>query len=848
MLGNFFKPKWQHQDAGVRLKSLTSLANDGVELIKIAQSDPDSDVRMEAITLLTHLPTLVQLGHASGSIGERARQRVIGLAASNHHHDHLLADVFNWLQNPALLRSIARDSLRGAKLRHQALAKLDDQELLFDIANNDPSKEIQYLAAKQLRDTDKLNVLEKNHGKNNKRLRQLIKERLEQEQQRQQQQQNIDTLCVEAESLGKTGAWVQDKTRQKVLAQRWQKLFREANARQQQRFQTAQDDFTQRLADHEALAQTLHPIREARQQLLSAGSALLRQLQEHPELQQLASLDANIASLSREWAQQASLPDDEQNKLETAWAQQYQQITRLRDAMADDLLALEALAHLNGQAAALKEQERPVHGKDILNLQTAWTNAKRPKTLRNHLVELEQQFHRSIFALNNRIEKQKRQQETTLSELRNSLEKLEDHLETEQYGEAIEAHKALTIDLKEAALPDKDLAFFQRRLQMLTPFLRELQDWRRWGTDQARQHLIETAEHLCAEDDMDPQERAKKIHNLREEWRKLAHMEPGQQRNLWKTFDSTVTAAYEPSKQYFVEQAQQREAHLEQRQAICAQLEALTNDTDWANADWRGLQAQANQLRKQWKEAGTVSHKAWREINTRFNAAMDALEAHFKTERQRNWQEREQLVTEAKALLEMPDTNQAIEQAKALQTAWQITLGSRPADEQRLWKQFREPMDALFARSREERQQQHQQRNAQLAEEARLADEQRQRELERQQQKIAALAALAEQSTFNKQTETSVDEQIANRSQGELLCLQLEIQLGLETPAEFQQARLKYQVAQLSEAMLSRKESYNPQAHALPMLKQWYALGGMPAAALASQTARIETIRQALLP
>ncbi|MFN3785342.1 MAG: DUF349 domain-containing protein, partial [Thiothrix sp.] len=254
----------------------------------------------------------------------------------------------------------------------------------------------------------------------------------------------------------------------------------------------------------------------------------------------------------------------------------------------------------------------------------------------------------------------------------------------------------------------------------------------------------------------------------------------------------------------------------------------------------------AQQALRQWKDAGTVDHKTWREINNRFNAAMDALEAHFKAERQRNWQAREALVQQAQALLELNDTAQAIEQAKALQSAWQITLGARPSDEQRLWKQFREPIDTLFARARDERQQQQQARQAQQAEMARLAAAQKQRELERQQQQWAELDALAATSAALKQAETTADVQIANRATGEQLCLQLEILLGVDTPAEFQQARMKQQVAQLSEAMLSRKDGFDSKAHALPLLKQWYALGGMPASALASQSARIAAIRQAL--
>ena len=127
MLANFFKPKWQHKDAKVRIQALSTLAGDSVELIKLAQTDPDENVRTEAIMRLNHLPTLIQIGHTTGSVAEKAKQRVIGLSSSDHKHDHLLADVFAWLQNPALIRSIARDSERGNKLRRLALDQIDDQ-------------------------------------------------------------------------------------------------------------------------------------------------------------------------------------------------------------------------------------------------------------------------------------------------------------------------------------------------------------------------------------------------------------------------------------------------------------------------------------------------------------------------------------------------------------------------------------------------------------------------------------------------------------------------------------------------------------------------------------------------
>lgn len=748
MLGNLFKPKWLHKDAKVRIQAISSLAGDSVELIKLAQTDPDLQVRMEAILRLTHIPTLVQLGHTSGSLAERAQQRVLILAATDHHHDHLLADVFHWLQNPALLQSLSRDSERGVKLRRHALESLTDQELLFDIASKDASKEIQFIAANRISDLEKLKLLDKQHGKNNKRLRQLLKERLDHEQARLQQQQQTDKLCEDAEKLGQLGGWAQEKTRMRILQQSWKQFTHRATTVQQTRFQNAIDAFQQRLTAHEA---------------------------------EQADINQKLAEAAAERAQ------------------------------------LEAQAQELAEQAAQAEQE---------------------KREREQQTQAEERKRRK---------QQQALQSETLQQLHADLCVLENNLETEQYSEAIEQHQALLLKLKETTdLPRHEIATIQERLKLLAPYLRELQDWRRWSTDQVRKQLIETAENLRSDDDLDPQERAKKVQSLREEWRKLAQLEPGQQRTLWKTFDSTVTAAYEVSKQHFAEQAKQREIHLEQRNALCAQLETLETATDWENADWRDLQNQINQLRKQWKEAGTIGHKDWKTVNDRFNAAMDTLETHFKTERSRNWAEREQLVAEATALLDNPDTPAAIEQAKALQGQWQITLASRPADEQRLWKQFREPIDALFARSREERQQKRQERDAQTAENARLEAEKQQRALERQQQKRAELEALAAQSLTNKQTETDVDTQTANQTAGEWLCMQMEILLNLETPAAFQQTRMEYQIAQMRDAMCGRKEESNPSDQALPLLKQWYALGGMPETALLNQTARIQTIIAAL--
>ncbi len=752
MLGNFFKPKWQHKDPKVRIQGLANLAGDSVELIKIAQTDPDTTVKMEAVLRLNHIPTLVQIGHSAGSIGERARQRVIALAGLDHRHDQALVDVFAWLQqNPMLIQSIARDTTRDIHLRRHAIksTNLDDLQL-FDIACKDPSKEIQLLAATGLKDLDKLTAVDKLHGRANKRLHQLVKERVEQEKLQLAQQAQVTSLLAEAQTLGQKGSWEQEKTRARVLEQRCKTLSALINVEQQQYLTSTLNDFQQRLAEYET--------QQAEQAALLA--------------QQAAEAAAQQAEAQRQ---------------------------------AEEAQALAAAQQAQEQQRQAEEKRQRKQQQDL--------------------------------------------QSQTLQSLHQTLQQLESHLENEQYGEAIEQHRALTQAVKDSKnVPKQELAFFKRRLNVLSPYIREIQDWRRWGTDQVRRQLIETAENLRETESIDPATRAKQVQSLRQEWRKLSQIEPAQPHALWKTFDTTVSAAYEPSKQHFIEQAQQRETHLADRHAICAALETLFTATDWQQAAWRELQVQVNQLRKQWKDAGTVSHKDWQSVNERFNHAMDALENQFKAERIRNWESRQALVEEAKALLENPATEQAIKQAKVLQNTWQITLASRHADEQQLWKQFREPIDALFARAREERQQKHDVQSAQQAEQARLAKEQQQREQAKRQAALEKLTALAAQSAENKATAADAETQAHNQTAGELLCLQLEILLDIASPAAYQKARLEYQIAQMGDAMRSPKNTQqSPAEQAMPLLQQWYAIGSLPADSFGEQTARIETIRQTLL-
>ena len=906
MLGALFKPKWQHKDAKVRLQALSSLEANSAELLGLAQHDPDEAVRLAAIARLIDIPLLIKFGKQSGKVAEIARARVVALAHNTYGQDRLFAEVFDWLKDQAdLMRALLENKKRDSYLRRLALAQIDDSQLLFRIASTEDSsaRELQIEAATRLQDLDLLRQLEKHYGHNNKRLRQLVKDRTAQEQAREQARQALESLCADLEKLGSTGQWAQDRTRHKVLLESWRKQATDENPALSpdlsERFAKADKIFTERLKVYEAEQAVEAPRLAVFEQCLKDGLALQKQLEQGEQLLSSEQIDQQIAALQERWVKAETIKGELQARLNQRWLEQFMYLTEVRDALAKQMAGLDQLHQCLQRAEVMRQSEKPVQSAKVTELQSEWVKIKRPQGLQQAIQQLETRFQQAMSSLNARLQKQIAQRDQTIANLNAELAQMEADLEAEKYGEAIDLHRKLSQLLQDHTdLPARELSEMKGRLKAATPLILELKDWRRWGTDQAREHLIETAQWLENDESLDPQVRAREIKALREEWRKLAHMEPGQQRKQWKVFDSKVNAAYEVSKQHFAEQANEREAHLKAREAICAELETLYAQTDWQAAKWQDITQAINRLRKAWKECGTVGHKEWKPINDRFNAAMDALDGQLNQERERNFQLRQGLANTALALSEQADVQDAVEKAKQLRSRWQISVPSRPKDEQRIWKQFQSSLDKVFERLRESRQAQRSEQDDRIARKNAICaelealqtlegeafsaayaqvDEQRKAfqairdipkavhiKLEerfqraelalreranhvRWQRKLAELDQLAQDSEQRKQA--LHDDQVALQAQqtaGENLCLQLELLLNLPTPEAFRQARMAYQVEHLSEAMRSRAAAQDREQNALKLLKDWYRLNAMPSDALTSQQERIVAVRKAL--
>jgi hypothetical protein len=243
----------------------------------------------------------------------------------------------------------------------------------------------------------------------------------------------------------------------------------------------------------------------------------------------------------------------------------------------------------------------------------------------------------------------------------------------------------------------------QRRLLAGERKLRELRGWQRWSTRRARRELIATVEQLV-DADLHPSAIAEQIRIARHTWKSWDQAGDPANKPLWHRFDNACTRAYERPKRYFEAQTKARRRNLEAKQAVCAQLETLYEQTDWKHPPWREVDKSLRQIRAQWRKPDPVEHKHRKRLQQRFDAISEKFEDHLQRERRRDRKRREGIIERARQLRESSDTESALHGIKQLQRDWSPTVLATRKEEDRLWQEFRHACDDIFKQRDQQRQ------------------------------------------------------------------------------------------------------------------------------------------------
>jgi hypothetical protein len=230
--------------------------------------------------------------------------------------------------------------------------------------------------------------------------------------------------------------------------------------------------------------------------------------------------------------------------------------------------------------------------------------------------------------------------------------------------------------------------------------MREAEEWKRWANVQVQEELCTKMEALIATADSEPENAATEMRALQERWKNVAAAPRSQAEVLWTRFKTAQDQVYEKCKDFFAQQAAERQENLKKKEALCARAEALQDSTDWVRtAD--AIKA----LQAEWKTIGPVTRGHEKAVWERFRGACDK----FFTRRQEDLKDRknewagnlakkEALIAEAEQLAQSSEWDKAAGRIKQLQIEWRKIGPVRKNKSEVVWQRFRGACDTFFER------------------------------------------------------------------------------------------------------------------------------------------------------
>ena len=257
-----------------------------------------------------------------------------------------------------------------------------------------------------------------------------------------------------------------------------------------------------------------------------------------------------------------------------------------------------------------------------------------------------------------------------------------------------------------APLPSKkDRQEIQARLEAararLGPRVQELRDadeWQRWANLQVQEELCKEMEALKSEENLDVASR--RMRELQGRWKQVALAPRAQGEAMWRRFKTAQDDVFARTSAHLVAQNEERAANLVVKQALCQRAEALADSTDWVKTA-----AEIQSLQAEWKKIGPVSRGHEKAVWERFRAACDRFFTrrqedlkHRKEEWASNLAKKEALCETAEALADSADWDTTASQLKRLQSEWKTIGPVRKSKSEAVWQRFRGACDRFFDR------------------------------------------------------------------------------------------------------------------------------------------------------
>jgi hypothetical protein len=747
------QPKWKHADPAIRLEALHEIEDTDQEtLIALASDDPDARVRRGAVARVSDAQVLATIvrNETDEAAREQALTRLAEIAESSDENQALAAvGSLAALGRQRELAGAARAS-RIEAVQQAAVEHLTDQKALGSVARHAPEATTRLLAVAKVTEPAELEAvamrgehadaalgaLERIESPSDellnglsqrarvkavqKRARVMLREREQAAapaetapaiEYREADQARATEMAGQMDALVSSPDIAAVRQSYASLRVAWVELLADAEIRPEivNRFEQLSDKVRERLAADDAERAEA----ERRAQELAREQADRIKVCEEVEALNGDDILDRLAAARATWEGMPPMPE--------TWAAELQQRFDAACRSAEKrherrVAARELVARAPG---VLEEIEAIAQNPDYSAVRPQWhTLRKQWQAITREAeldAELTSRYQRAAEVLDAREQEHREARLKAQQENLHRLQTLVQDLETRAAAENLTLKDAEKV-LKEAKLaigtmgplPSKqDREDLTVRLQAVraavTPRIKEMreaEEWKRWANVQVQEELCGKMEALIPIADAEPEKAATEMRALQERWKQVAAAPRSQAEALWTRFKTAQDQVYEKCKDFFAQQAAERQENLKKKEALCARAEALQDSTDWVRTA-EAIKA----LQAEWKTIGPVTRGHEKAVWERFRAACD----RFFTRRQEDLKERkhewaanlakkEALIAEAEQLAQSTEWDKAAARIKQLQVEWKKIGPVRKNKSEAVWQRFRTACDTFFER------------------------------------------------------------------------------------------------------------------------------------------------------
>lgn len=213
--------------------------------------------------------------------------------------------------------------------------------------------------------------------------------------------------------------------------------------------------------------------------------------------------------------------------------------------------------------------------------------------------------------------------------------------------------------------------------------------------------LCESAEALENEEDVIAAFR--QLQQLHNEFRETGPVAPELREEIWTRFKNASTVVNRRHQDFFEAKKDAENKNLEQKNAICEEVEAMLNNVPANYQAWNEATQKVLDLQVAWKEIGFAPQKMNMKVFERFRAACDEFfkqKSEFYKETKNavavNIERKKALCEQAEALKDSEEWKATADKLTKLQKEWKEVGPVPQKQSELLWKRFVGACDAFF--------------------------------------------------------------------------------------------------------------------------------------------------------